>query len=85
MKELDRKRPFGIIYGNYHASYTQDGCEFDVHGKLIGAPPEEEKPKPKAKPSLGNLPIDELKKRVADAGGTYKNRIDAITFLNDLP
>ena len=89
MKMLDRKRPYGEVFGEHPYRFTQDGAHFDSKGRLIGGRKEPEKTKPEQKEPeevpLDKLPIQELKDRVAAAGGTYTNRLDAEAFLRDLP
>lgn len=87
MKMLDRTRPFGETFGVHKAKYTQDGAEFDAKGRLLGdRAPKEDIPSLNADSQvipLDKLSISELKELVQQAGGEYKNRVEAIEFLKD--
>lgn len=87
MNMLDRKRPFGEIFGVHKAKYTQDGAEFDAKGRLLGGRgPKEDTPSLNADKQvvpLDKLSKDELKGLVEQAGGQYANRLEAIKFLKE--
>ena len=84
MKTLDRTRPFGTIRGVSKARYTQDGCEFDVKGNLLISDLATAKVEVEPREvSVETLTIRELKEAVLKAGGTYRNRMQAIEFLKN--
>jgi len=85
MKMLDRSRPFGTIRGVHRARYAQDGMDFDINGRMLGKDPAIRQPPEVVQEEvpLDNLTIAELKELVEQAGGHYKNRIDAISFLKN--
>lgn len=90
MKTLDRSRPFGTVYGQHKARYTQDGADFDGKGRMLGGrtnipqPPAASTGVVQEEVPLDNLTIKELKAAVQAAGGEYTNRLDAVKFLKEV-
>lgn len=62
MIQLDRKRPYGQVFGSANVGYEQDGKSFDHDGVLIAdeKPPKPAKPEKQA-PAASDQLADQLK------------------------
>ena len=98
MQKLDKRKPYGTIFGEYHACYTQDGKNFDGQGNEVNDKGEVVKDKKETAPD-DNLelvlePEEEsteeeedwriLKKKVIAAGGVWSNSKKAIAYLESI-
>lgn len=60
MAKLDRKRPFGQVFGAPDHHYVQDGKKFDHDGIEVGGSEEPAPPVTKTKKSKGDDATDQV-------------------------
>lgn len=96
-KKLDENQPFGTVAGKTedNTRYIQDGVRFGpdkfeiLSGEVGNAPVVEVEPEVVSVPetttkSASSLKPGELRELVERSGGTYKNKEQAIKFLENL-
>jgi hypothetical protein len=88
LRTLDRARPYGEIHGGARLRYDQDGITFDERGReirdgVVAAPEDDEStvPADAVVVNYRSLPVVQLKQLVENFGQTYKNKAQALDFL----